>query len=172
MNAKALDAVGRRDDAAIEREVAALRRKLRLQLLERLLDLAVRLAIELARHLQLRHLHVQPRVLALQHFDLRARFPALAVDDGAVVTAAQPSLLPGEPGDQREHDRHGSDHRPRPGRRPPFPETRRALARHQSSVHHWGRAGGPSGNACVPSSSRARTYTSRLKWMTSRTGDQ
>src|SRR5688572_11579851 len=166
MDAKAMDAVGRRDDAAIERQVPALRRKLRLQFRKRLLDLAVRLAIELARHLQLRHLHVQPRVLALQYFHLRARFPALAVDDGAVVTAAQPSLLPSEPGDQREHDRRRHDCRPLPGRRPPIPETRCSLARHQSSVHHWGRAGGPSGNACEPSSSRARTYTSRLKWMT------
>ena len=163
MDTQALNAVGRRDDAAIERQVPALRRQLRLQVPERSLDLAVGLAIELPRHLELRHLHVEPRVLALQHVDLRSRFPALAVDDGAVETAAQPSLLPGEPRHQREHDRRRRDRRPLPGGRPPFPEPRRALARHQSSVHQVGRAGGPPGKACGPSSSSARAYTPRLK---------
>ena len=53
LDAQALDAVGRRDDAAVERQVVALPRQLRLQVAERALDLPVGVAVEPARHLEL-----------------------------------------------------------------------------------------------------------------------
>jgi len=70
LDAQALDAVGRRDDAAIERQVVALPRELRLQVTERGFDLPVCIAVESPRHFELAHLRIQPLVVEFELFDL------------------------------------------------------------------------------------------------------
>ncbi len=153
LDAQALDAVGRRDDAAIEREVVGLARELRLQVAERRLDLAVGVAIEPACHLQFRDPGIEPPVLALEPQRLVGQQLAFARIGGWISPRRQLALLVGKPSDER-HDCRGH-HRSEPrGCRPATGQAGRK-PRHESVAFTSG-VGASAGSRGATERARAR----------------
>jgi len=93
LNTQTADAVLRRHDAAIERELFAVFQHLRLQVRERLLDVRIGLAIHLPRQLRGRHLGPKLCVRVFERLDLRRQLAAILELGELAVAAFEPAPL-------------------------------------------------------------------------------